>query len=260
MYPIARFRCLLAALLLTFSLNSDRGMKPSACKSSGVANLKELVLQSQVPRLSLLVLDQHTGDGSSENWATSTLKAEGKPPVTKGMHEFAAEGAYNDWSCMFAPRAIHDGKIQTAWSEGVEGSGVGQIVLFPAAYFEKGSIKSAKLKIFNGFGKSRSLWQKNNRVKKLTLHLMTARKDGMSAFWEHFTGMKYVCSQEIGLQDTFGFQNVAVPLASCNWSVPADTNADGEGSPAFVVALEIQEVYKGQKYDDTLISEASFQK
>ena len=63
------------------------------------------------------------------------------------------------WSCMYSVASLTDKKTDTAWSEAMDDDGIGQIALIPVNYFPRGKRKSATLRIFNGFGKSKQIWK-----------------------------------------------------------------------------------------------------
>lgn len=119
------------------------------------------------------------------------------------------------------PPNLSDGNSSTAWVEGKKGSGIGESIFFRFNFPKK----PLSIEIQNGYGKSQDIFNKNGRVKSLLL----SASDG--------TILKIPLRDEMGPQK-FPFQ----PSAPVNW-----------------VSLEILEVYPGTKYDDTCVSEISFQ-
>ncbi|MEA1963370.1 MAG: hypothetical protein U9M94_04000 [Patescibacteria group bacterium] len=119
-----------------------------------------------------------------------------------------------------------DGDEKTAWVEGVDGSGIGEwIVSLHNNNLYLTFIKNyQKIKIFNGFGESKELWQKNNRVKKLKIIYPNNQE------------------QIVELEDIFGYQIVDLPEI-----IKLKENGYAK--------LEIMDVYKGTDFDDTAISE-----
>ncbi|HNE21029.1 MAG TPA: hypothetical protein PLF85_15010 [Turneriella sp.] len=201
-------------------------------------------------------------EGAWELWATSTLTAEGKPPkiIADGPDALESQGKNYTWSCMFSVGSLIDKKTDTAWSEAVEGDGIGQAVLFPVKYFPRGKRKTATLKIFNGYGKSQRIWKNNNRVKDLVLHIASAQAGGIET-WTSYSQIKSHCKVPLQLKDQFGYQKITVPLEGCNWNVQIskeDREMGIEIKEALVIGIEIVSVYPGDKYKDTLISEADF--
>lgn len=121
----------------------------------------------------------------------------------------------------YKPENMFDGKLETAWVEGVEGSGIGQWVQFDFNVAAK--IKA--IRIYAGYGKSEQTYMKNGRVKALKI----AFSDGES--------------QEAQLQDIQAFQTIRI----------------NRESPSGSVRLEISAVHEGSTYEDTCISEVSFE-
>lgn len=202
-------------------------------------------------------------EGSWENWASSTLKAEGTAPkilAGNGEKENSSRNASLAWSCMYSVASLTDKKTDTAWSEAVDGDGIGQIALIPVKYFPRGKRKSAILKVFNGFGKSKKIWQSNNRVKEMVLHIASAKAGGVE-YWTGYSSIEHKCKVPVTLKDQFGYQTVTIPLGGCNWNVQfsaAEREMGADLQESLIIGLEIVSVYVGQKHRDTLISEADF--
>jgi hypothetical protein len=119
----------------------------------------------------------------------------------------------------FAPENTRDDRVETAWVEGVAGRGVGEWIAFT---FKPQRIQY--IEIFPGYGKSRELFYANHRLKRATLIF----SDGTRAVAEFFDEMRT--------------QTVAL-------SIPVQTGS---------LRLIIEEVYPGEKYDDTVIAEISW--
>jgi len=118
---------------------------------------------------------------------------------------------------------VIDGDEKTAWVEGVPGDGVGQRLCL---YFENFNVqKYLYFRIKNGYQKSPALFAQNNRVKEIRI---TIAKDYMDRY-----------RQIHMLEDKQGWQEVKI-------EGPFDFNK---------ITIEILSVYKGEKYDDTCISE-----
>lgn len=115
---------------------------------------------------------------------------------------------------------ICDYNPTTAWSEGVEGNGVGEYVdfIFDDYYIFNG------IKICAGYHKSEELYYKNARPKKIMLEF----SDG---------GIEVIKLQDVFEEQIIEFED--------------KHEADS-------VRLSIESVYKGSKYSDTLISELNF--
>ena len=157
---------------------------------------------------------------------------------------------------------IVDGNYTTAWVEGVDGVGVGEVVYISA------SEKSNTLNIHAGYGKTNDLYQKNSRVKKLALtYLVGVNPSGFVTEVATVFFAKPVSEQFfIELNDVDSLQTFALPLNSNQLLTLKDEvkrkYLDQFDEPiyqlAVILRLEIAEVYKGTKYDDTCISELFF--
>lgn len=112
---------------------------------------------------------------------------------------------------------ICDGSLHNAWVEGASGQGIGENVLFT---FDDTYCISG-MKIYAGYQKSKDLYNKNSRPKKIEITF----SDGRSKSFE--------------LKDHYGMQQIDFdePVVSDN------------------VRVTIKSVYKGKKYKDTVISE-----
>ena len=65
-------------------------------------------------------------------WASSTLRADGRPPLTELAFRKATpckKNTYARWTCRYSPDKAKDGNPKTVWAEGVPGSGIGEVLL-----------------------------------------------------------------------------------------------------------------------------------
>src|SRR5690554_4838259 len=124
---------------------------------------------------------------------------------------------------LYSVRGLIDDNPQTAWVEGKENEGIGEWVEF---IFDPGH-EIKKIKIINGYARSEALYKANNRVKRAEIS---------------FDGKRFPIEMEfkdmIMEPHIFKFQN---PIR------------------AERVRITILDVYKGTKYNDTCISEISFE-
>ncbi|MBN2401752.1 MAG: VWA domain-containing protein [Spirochaetes bacterium] len=121
----------------------------------------------------------------------------------------------------YKPENVIDGNKYTAWSEGSNGNGIGEWLRF--GFDSPKHIKA--INIISGYAKTPDIFRKNNRVKKLKLI---------------FSDGRY---QIVNLKDTIDFQKILVD----------------RDKPTQFIILEIQDVYKGLRYNDTCISEVEFE-
>lgn len=126
---------------------------------------------------------------------------------------------------------IHDLNYKTAWVEGVDGYGIGESVTY---HFPPQNPRMTEIIIANGYIKSEKAWKENSRVKKLKMYL----NDIPFAI--------------LNLSDSRHKQHFEVePLGY--------TDEDKERKMTWwTIKFEILDVYKGEKYDDTAISEIYF--
>lgn len=117
----------------------------------------------------------------------------------------------------YSVNQLYDQNYSTCWTEGVEGDGIGQTV---TVNFES-RVKINTLNIVNGYNKTYDLYQKNNRVKKVTLIF----DDGSE--------------ETVELKDSF---NISQSISFTEKQTKT-------------VKVRIDEVYKGTKYEDTCLTE-----
>jgi hypothetical protein len=138
----------------------------------------------------------------------------------KASSELAPQGSSN-----YKAVNMFSSDTKTAWSEGDAGDGTGQWIEFTLKedfHFGFNYI------IQNGFAKSLNLWKANNRVKKFTVHV----NDKPFA--------------TVLLQDSDKYQSFNIKP---NWINPV-----GDLNVGDRVKFVIDEIYKGEKYNDTVIT------
>ena len=194
----------LSALLMT------SGPKPAAA----AGKLREITASVDKKMVTQKQLDAEGADngggdddcGKVTFTASSTLAPDGK--------------AHYDAS------ALGDGKLSTAWCEGVPGFGVGESVTVEIHHGH--APWNGYLQLMNGYAAGGKLYKSNGRPKTLKVSL-----DGKPLALVHLT-------------DTLGRQSFSLQDVDPNFSVPE------EGK----VTLEIVEVYSaGAKSQDTCISD-----
>ena len=172
-----------------------------------------------------------------------------------GISSRLIEEGYN-----YAWESIRDKDLTTAWVEGSYGDGIGEWVIIPIKgnyqYLDyEDNILNKKLnvnlRINNGFCKNERTFYNNNRVKKAKITIyevpLIAYEDyrGTQALEEPYI----MYETEILLEDTMNQQDFSFtcsPKASFL-----------EGHLYLYVQLTILDVYPGEKYQDTCISEMS---
>lgn len=134
----------------------------------------------------------------------------------------------------YEAKNAHDFSYKNAWVEGVAGTGIGEYLEYT---FGAAAPRVTDIIIANGFVKSQTAWTNNARVKKLKMYV---------------NNKPYAI---LNLKDERALQTFKVePLGSAN----REDLSKLQGKPDWTLKFEIMEVYKGLKYDDTVIAELFF--
>ncbi|MFN4975007.1 MAG: NADase-type glycan-binding domain-containing protein, partial [Bacteroidota bacterium] len=120
----------------------------------------------------------------------------------------------------------NDLSYKTAWVEGKDNEGIGEYLEY---YFKNSSPRVTKIIISNGYMKSETAWKNNNRVKKLTLFV---------------NGKIYGV---LNLEDSRSDQVFDIGTFGRN-----------KNGTDLILKFEILEIYKGDKFNDTAITEIYF--
>ena len=172
---------------------------------------------------------------------------------------------------------LFDKDLTTAWVEGLEGDGIGEYVLIG-----QGNTLPGKIHINNGYQKTKSHYNKNSRPKTLKLNLYLAYQlpADVTEQGANFYCLPYSDSIFLELNDEMVTQVFEMPfneerVASLKESGDLifkkefgeeitkrlDPNSDNDWYNEFygyIIKLEISEVYKGSRWDDTCISDIWF--
>lgn len=147
----------------------------------------------------------------------STEKKTVEEVSTSDISSITASSVLTDSLSTHYARLICDGNTSTAWTESVDGPGIGEFITIKF----NGTYKMTNMRIYAGYQKTAVLYRANNRPKQITLTF----SDG---------------SQQVyTLTDQENAQTIKLDQA-------VDTQS---------VKITIDSVYKGTKYDDTCISE-----
>lgn len=144
------------------------------------------------------------------------------------VHGFDASSQLPDYrSISYGPSEAHDFDVSTAWVEGKDDYGIGERLtyVFDMRDAPEHELGITHLLIANGYKKNKALWEKNSRVKRLRVYF----------------NEKPHC--EVELLDVFTFQRVRIGKLM----LPQKDILN--------LSFEILEVYPGDKYKDTAISE-----
>ena len=140
---------------------------------------------------------------------------------------FLAPQGENDYS----PENAHDLNYEYAWSEGADGYGIGEYLLYT---FEGASPRITEIKIVNGYVKTESAYKNNTRVKKLKVYYNDEVLGILNL--KDIRGTQSFKFEPIGFADRTNLANAK------DWTLK----------------FEIVEVYKGLKFQDVVISEIYF--
>ena len=164
----------------------------------------------------------------------------------------------------------------TAWVEGVEGDGIGEIFTIGI-----GEELKENIYILNGYQKSRELFEQNSQVKALRLGLYVGFMipGDETEIYAYFYAVPFGEPEDILLEDRFGTQTCPLPFdiagakefkekqmvvfrEDFKTQIEEMQNVSGadelEIQSCYFLRCEILEVYKGSKYDDTCISDIWF--
>ncbi|TAD92078.1 MAG: hypothetical protein EAY75_03350 [Bacteroidetes bacterium] len=134
----------------------------------------------------------------------------------------------------YLPKNIHDRNYKTAWIEGAPGYGIGEYITY---HFPPHNPRITEIKIVNGYVKSPLAWRNNSRVKKLKMYV-----DGKPFAILNLADSRqeqYFKFEPIGYGDREDLEQL-------------------RANPWWSIRFEILAVYKGNKYDDTAITEIYF--
>lgn len=164
----------------------------------------------------------------------------------------------------YGPEKAFDRNPDTAWCEGRDGDGIGEYIML-----ETKPVKIYGVAVLNGFGKFKHLYMQNNRVKdfRLTLYPESGREKIIEDSFD-----RDLCGQEIGNNTVEEFCSFRTENSKDYNQCIADKNNEclisdeiysfgGQkivlNKPLTVnkIRLEILSIYRGEKFNDTCISE-----
>jgi hypothetical protein len=144
-----------------------------------------------------------------------------------GNYKIKASSTLNtEKDTKYQAKNANDLSYQTAWVEGKPDEGIGEYLEY---YFLNKSPRITQIIISNGYVKSNVAWKNNNRVKKLLLSI-NGKVFGI-----------------LNLEDTKNDQIFEL-----------GTFGHNKNGTDLVLRFEIADVYKGDKFNDTAITEIYF--
>ncbi|WP_010244995.1 NADase-type glycan-binding domain-containing protein [Acetivibrio cellulolyticus] len=142
---------------------------------------------------------------------------------------------------------LTDGKLDTAWGEGAPDWGMGQSI-----EFELDNVSLNMIGIANGYRKNQYVYYANNRVKKLKVEVETVIKNTDTGELKEGTKLEKI----VNLDDkTYYKSNYLESVDLIFHHNDLEDVKDNEIRLARKIRLEILDVYRGNKYNDTCISE-----
>lgn len=177
-------------------------------------------------------------------------------------HNAEASSELKSKNEQYAAKNVIDNNLSTAWVEGVSGSGINENIKIDfAPYTAGGKIEGStlinKIGIINGYSKDKDTFKSNNRVKKIrisyysslgleedkTRELLENDKilgsSGIQSNNNHDPRLNEVILGDYLLEDKMEMQYIQL----------------NEPLLASYIKITILDVYKGDKFDDTCISE-----
>jgi hypothetical protein len=212
----------------------------------------------------ILILSLSLAFGDNPNWIDLSLSST-NGHLWLSTSELEKPAEFNEIG-RYCVVNIFDGNPATCWADGVQGSGVGEKI-----YFSIPADLSA-LKITNGLAKNKQIFKKNNRIKKIkiTLYGAVATDEDMGQFADNYKCLPYSKELTADLDDIISPQQIKLTF---DWdSITTfkkhvlqafETREDVQQNRSkryfeYILQLEIMDVYKGSKWDDTCISEIEF--
>jgi len=227
-------------LFLTITSHAQEEHQGKPCIAS--AQLKVLTIKSNVAAV-------YVSAGNEDAFCSSVLKPD--TPNKATLEDYARmddanKSNYESWSCQYGARNVEDNNPKTAWVEGAQGPGAGEVLLIT----EQINVQK-RIEIWGGLGSSNALFKANNRPKTIRVHVIRATPDSPGQYGTNYRNLISVASAQIILKDLNGFQPLTVPAIRRE----TFTRDQNDWEYAYWLLLEIVDVYPGSQYQDTCISE-----
>lgn len=197
------------------------------------SKLSEKVTYESLSKAEKEILDSYDEMASDNYWDIlgdgCSWYCGGGPKAVTASSTLKPQGKVN-----YKAENAHDLNYLNVWAEGAKGYGIGEYLLYT---FEAESPRITEIIVVNGYVKSEAAWKDNSRVKKLKIYI---------------DNKPYAI---LNLKDVRGSQVFTVPPIG---KLTDKEDEDLSGQPDWTIKFEILEVYKGDKYDDVVISEIFF--
>ena len=171
--------------------------------------------------------------------ASSRLAPSGEaPPLPPRGDDVNRHRARDLWSCTHGATQLIDGDPRTAWVEGVDGNGEGELVMVELQV-------DRPMEIWSGDGKSSALHATNSRPRQVEVSVFERGEWEPATPGSYWKNNRLVARHTVELRDHNGYQPLPLP------ELPSDRAWTG---PVFVV-VRIRSVYPGSRSTHTVISE-----
>lgn len=179
--------------------------------------------------------------------STSILMPSGTPPDPsdegENNEDMMEATPYETWTCRYSAGTLQDGDVATAWVEGKDGQGIGEVILIPCLDL------SQPIEIWSGYGKSDNLFQFNSRPKEIEMAILETKSQIMyTQYGNEFLDLEVAEKSRQTLEDLNGYQKLSIPEV-------AEGYFEDESITGRFLAIKILSVYPGSKWEDTCISE-----
>ncbi len=153
----------------------------------------------------------------------------------------------------YGPGQASDGNRDTAWVEGKKGSGIGEKIYCDIIGFSVDKVPQFRVDflVINGYARDKKLFKANNRVRKAKFTVYEAQWDVCGdQYAQRFGRLMKNMSKVVKLRDSLDEQIISMDVGASK-----SIKKKSGHSVMFMAELEILDVYKGSKFNDTCISE-----
>lgn len=231
MLPLKKATCCLSILACVYSFAQEKELRPTKL--------------TPIPEVDLIKCEQLSFLANEDHNNYKAMSAEDKALVGFGEENPVLGHFYSaacSWYCggeiskvssssalsaQYEGENAHDFSILNVWAEGVPGNGEGEYLVYT---FPGRCPRITTIEILNGYTKTEKAWLDNGRVKRLRMY---------------YNGEPYAVLE---LEDTRRLQSFDVGILGFH-----DASA-----PDWTLKFEILDVYPGDKYSDTVITELFF--
>ena len=227
------------AVVLYARIIYPQAYEGESCTGKGDPALKQLLKAGIIP---LLAINDRSFISTYEKWSSSNLAPDVKKPVKNPDEEdYEYAERLDRWTCLYTPFSAFDGNPKTAWVEGEEGDGIGEVLV------ARINVRHP-VEIWAGIGASEELFRANNRPRQIRVYALAGKGSdanrGAQYSYTQYTDIRIIGSHVVMLKDLNGYQPLPLPVIK-----------NVEEQEETFIAIEILSVYRGKRYRDTGISE-----